>query len=47
MRQTLIMFQKLPKLLIQSHKIKRIYFFSINHKELVFEGFTGLLTILC
>ena len=41
------MFQKLPKSLIQSHKIKRIYYFSINHKDLVFEGLQALLTTLC
>jgi hypothetical protein len=47
MQLTQIMYQKLPKLLIQSHKIKRIYFFSINNKDLVFEGLQGLLTMLC
>jgi hypothetical protein len=47
MRRILTMFQKSPLLLIKSKKIHSIYFFSIHNKDLVIEGLTGLLTILC
>jgi len=47
MQPTQTTFQKLPLLLIKSKKIQRIYFFSIHNKDLVLEGLTGLLTILC